>query len=77
MNWKLFNSITKEFFSMRLMAVALFVFLAAIAIATFIESLYGIQAAKILVYNHWWFEILLVYLGLSLISNIVKYRMWQ
>ncbi|NBU48082.1 MAG: hypothetical protein EBS34_11720 [Flavobacteriales bacterium] len=77
MNWKLFNTITKEFFSMRLMAVALFVFLAAIAIATFIESLYGIQATKILVYNHWWFEILLVYLGLSLISNIVKYRMWQ
>lgn len=77
MNWKLINSITKEFFSMRLMAVALFVFLAAIAIATFIESLYGIQATKILVYNHWWFEILLVYLGLSLISNIAKYRMWQ
>ena len=77
MNLTIVNTILKEFFSMRLMALALFVFLAAIAIATFIESLYGIQDAKILVYNHWWFEILLVYLGMSLISNITRYKMWQ
>jgi cytochrome c-type biogenesis protein CcsB len=68
---------SKAFFSMRMMSVAMIVFLVAIAIATFIESANGIQAAKILIYNALWFEILLVYLGMNLISNIVKYRMFQ
>ena len=73
----MFNTFISVFFSLRSASLALIIFWVAIGIATFIESLYGIQAAKILVYNHWWFEILLVYLGLSLISNIAKYRMWQ
>ncbi len=62
---------------MRMMAVAMIVFLVAIAVATFIESANGIQAAKILIYNALWFEILLVYLGMNLISNIFKYQMFQ
>ncbi|MEN9700372.1 MAG: hypothetical protein RLZZ301_1570 [Bacteroidota bacterium] len=62
-------------FSMRWASVGLFAFLAAIGAATFIESLYGIQAAKLLVYNAAWFEGLLLFLALSLISNIVRYKM--
>ena len=67
----------RNFFSMRMMAVAMFVFLIVIAIATFIESAYDIQTARIVVYNAKWFEILLVYLGINLIANIVRYRMFQ
>ena len=39
--------ITKIVFSMRLVSLGLFVFLAAIGIATFIESMHGVQAAKL------------------------------
>lgn len=64
-------------FSMKMMALAMIVFLLAIATATFLESYYDIQAAKIIIYNAKWFEILLLYLGLNLIANIVRYRMFQ
>lgn len=59
------------------MTLGLVVFLVAIGSATFIESTHGIQAAKILIYNAVWFEILLFFLGLNLISNIFKHRMYQ
>ncbi len=59
------DKISRAFFSMGMMALGLFIFLAAIGIATFLESIYDIQTAKIIVYNAKWFEILLVYLGLS------------
>jgi cytochrome c-type biogenesis protein CcsB len=68
---------SRAFFSMRMMATGMIVFLLAIATATFLESAYDIQTAKIIVYNAKWFEILLVYLGLNLIANIFKYNMFQ
>jgi cytochrome c-type biogenesis protein CcsB len=68
---------SRAFFSMKMMTVALFVFLAAIAWATFLESNHDIQTAKIIVYNALWFEILLLYLAMNLIANIFRYRMLQ
>ena len=62
---------------MKAMTLGLVVFLVAIGSATFIESTHGIQAAKILIYNALWFEILLLFLGLNLISNIFKHRMYK
>lgn len=73
----LMERISQAFFSMRMMASAMIVFLVAIAAATLLESQYDIQTAKILVYNAKWFEILLVYLGLNLIANIFRYKMFQ
>lgn len=64
-------------FSMRAMALAMMVFFIAIGTATFIESGYGVQAAKISIYNALWFEILLAYLSVNLIANIFRYRMWM
>ena len=69
--------ITKIVFSMRLVSLGLFVFLAAIGIATFIESMHGVQAAKIVIYNAHWFTVLLVYLSLAMIFNIIHFRMWK
>jgi cytochrome c-type biogenesis protein CcsB len=57
--------------------LALIIFLTSIAAATFIESIYGIQTAKLIVYNATWFELLLIYLCFNLISNIFKHRMFQ
>ena len=62
---------------MRMMALAMLVFLFAIAAGTFLEAQYDIQTAKIIVYNAKWFEILLIYLGLNLIANIIRYQMFQ
>ncbi len=62
---------------MRMMALAMLVFLVAIGMATMIESTYDIQAAKIMIYNATWFEILLIYLVINLIFNIYTHRMFQ
>ncbi len=71
------EKLSRAFFSMRMMTVALIVFLLAIASATFIESVVDIQAAKIIVYNALWFEIVLGYLCLSLIANTFNYQMYK
>ncbi|MCF8329236.1 MAG: cytochrome c biogenesis protein CcsA [Crocinitomicaceae bacterium] len=67
----------KNFFAMRYISMALLLFLLAIGSATFLESIYGIQTAKIVVYNSTWFTLLLIYLSFGLISNIFTYQMWQ
>lgn len=74
---EIMEKFARLFFSMRMMALGMIVFLVAIAIGTFLESAYDIQTAKILVYNALWFELLLVFLGLNLIANINRYKMWQ
>lgn len=71
------NKLLSALFSMRWASVGLIVFLVAIGAATFIESTHGIQAAKILIYNAVWFEGLLLYLALALVSNIFHYQMWK
>ena len=55
-----------------------FLFLAlafSMAAATFIESSYGTQTARALVYNTHWFELLWALLSLNLINNLVKYKL--
>ena len=70
------DKILSTLFSMRWASVGLIAFLLAIGAATFIESIHGIQAAKIIVYNASWFEGLLLYLTLALVSNVFRYKMW-
>jgi len=62
---------------MKMMAVSMVIFAVAIAQATFIESDYGTPASKIAIYNAVWFEILLLHLSITLIVNMVKYKMYQ
>lgn len=70
------DKLLSSLFSMRWASVGLIVFLVAIGAATFIESIHGIQAAKISIYNALWFEGLLLYLVLALVSNIFRYKMF-
>lgn len=67
----------RAFFSIGAMTLGLFAFLIAIGYATFLESMHDTQTAKIIIYNAGWFEALLVYLGLNLIANIFRYKMYQ
>ncbi len=74
---RIMEKFARLFFSMRMMALGMIVFLVSIAVGTFLESAYDIQTAKIIVYNALWFELLLVFLGLNLIANINRYKMWK
>src|SRR5690554_4818834 len=71
------DKIIRGIFSMKAMTVSMVIFAVAIARATFIESDYGTPASKIAIYNATWFEILLLHLCITLIVNIVKYKMYQ
>ena len=60
-------------FSTRFTAVLFFVFASAMGLATFIENDFGTQASKALVYNVWWFELVMLLLAINFIGNIKKY----
>jgi hypothetical protein len=47
-------------FSSRLMAMLFIVFAVAMGVATFIENDFGTQTSKVLVYNTWWFELIML-----------------
>ncbi|MBI2258825.1 MAG: cytochrome c biogenesis protein CcsA [Flavobacteriia bacterium] len=71
------EKIVSALFSMKMMTLGLFLFLSSIALATFLESIFDIQTAKIYVYNALWFEILLLTLCMQLIYSLFKYKLFR
>ena len=69
------KSIKDILFSTKLTAVLLLVFAIAIGYATFVENDYGTPAAKALIFNTRWFELVMVLLTINLIGNIFKYKL--
>lgn len=65
----------KTLFSTRLMAVLFLVFAAAMAVATFVESSYSTETARIYIYNATWFEALMGCFVLNFAGNIVRYKL--
>ena len=63
--------------STRTMAVLLIVYAAAMGYATFVENDYGTPAAKALIYEAKWFEVVMLLLILNFIGNISRYRLWR
>ncbi|NPA46383.1 MAG: cytochrome c biogenesis protein CcsA, partial [Chlorobi bacterium] len=59
------------------MAILFVIFAASMAIATFIESRYGTETARTLVYDAWWFELLMTLGLINLIGNIIRYRLYR
>lgn len=47
------------------------------AVATFIENDFGTSTARVLVYNHIWYEITLVLTMVNMCGIIYKYKMWK
>ncbi len=64
-------------FSTRLMAVLFIGFAIAMASGTFIESKYNTETARILVYNAWWFEAIMVFFVINFFGNIQKYQLYK
>lgn len=58
------------------MAVLLLAFATAMAVGTFVENDYGTPTAKALVYNTFWFEMIMLLLILNFMGNIWRYRLW-
>lgn len=71
MNKKIFSVL----FSTRLMAMLFLTFAVAMATGTFIESKYNTDTARILVYNSWWFEAIMVFFMINFIGNIKRYQL--
>ncbi len=65
------------FVSSRTMAFVLAVFAVSIAAATIIEKYYGTAAARYIVYNAKWFELLLLLGCVNLIGMIVRYKLYR
>jgi len=64
-------------FSTRLTAILFLAFAASMGIATFIENDYGTQSSKALVYNSWWFELIMLIFVVNFIGNIVRFRLYR
>ena len=61
--------------STRLTAFLFISFSLAMAVGTFIESFYGTDASKILVYNAIWFEIMMILFVVNFAYNIKRYSL--
>jgi len=63
-------------FSFSFMGFMLLVMAFSMAIATFVESSYGTEAAQALIYKSLWFEMVLTILAINLAVNFIRYRMY-
>ena len=73
---KLISLLAKGFFSYSFIIVMLFILGAAAGIATFVESTYDVQTARVLIYDAFWYEVVMVALTLSMIGVMYKSKMW-
>ncbi len=60
-----------------LMAMLIIAFGVACAIATFIENDFGTQSARALVYEAWWFELIMLLLAVNFIASIYSRKLYQ
>ena len=71
------RSILRPMFTTRAAGIYILLFAVSIAVATFIENDYGTSAAQKLVYKARWFELLLLLFSITIVVNIVRFRMVQ
>ena len=71
------KKIASILFSTRIMAVLFIIFAIAMAMGTFIESWYSIETARILIYNTWWFEGIMLFLLINFVGNIKRYKLHE
>jgi cytochrome c-type biogenesis protein CcsB len=69
------KKIVSFLFSMLFTVLLLMMFAISIAYATFIENDYGTATAQALIYQAWWFELLLLVGVINLAGSIFKYKL--
>ncbi len=63
--------------SMQTAGMLLLIYGAAIGTATFIENDFGTQAAKAVVYNATWFNILMIFMAIVIVTNVIKSKLYK
>jgi cytochrome c-type biogenesis protein CcsB len=63
--------------SMKLMVVLILIFGAASGVGTFIENDYGVNTSWAVVYASRWFEVVQILLGISILGNIIRFKLYQ
>ena len=53
------------------------IYATVMGLATFIENDYGTTTARTLIYNAFWFELIMILLAINLIGNIIRYKMYE
>ncbi len=74
---KAVKGVVNGFFSIGFMLFLILIFAFSIGFATFIENDFGSETAWAVVYGSKWLEVLMFLLGLNLVGNIIRYRMWK
>jgi len=64
-------------FSMQFSGTLMLIFAGVIGAATFVENDLGTLAARIIVYDSRWFEVLLLIMSISMFGSIFKYKLYQ
>ncbi len=59
------------------MGVLFVIFAMSMAVATFIENDFGSSAAYNMVYNSWWFELILLLLSVNLIGQLIVFKLFK
>lgn len=59
------------------MAFLFIAFALAMAVGTFIESMYSTATARIYIYNARWFELMMLLFVINFIGNINRYKLWK
>ena len=71
------KKIKEILFSTKMMLLLFTLLGAGAAVATFIENDYGTSTARVLVYNHWWYEVVLTLAIVNLSGIIIQRKMWK
>ena len=64
-------------FSMATAGFLLLLFAVSLGFATFIENSYGVEAARAMVYNAWWLELILLLLTANMIANFIRFKLYR
>ena len=60
-----------------LMAFLIIAFAVSSAIATFIENDFGTQAARAIIYNAWWFELIMLLLATNFLTSVFTRKLYS
>ena len=74
---KFIKQISDRIFSTRAAGLYILLFAFFIGLATFIENDYGTNTAQKIIFKSWWFELLLLLFAVSIVMNIIRFRMIQ
>ena len=71
------HKISNSLFSTSAAGLYLILLAAAMGAATFVENDFGTSSAQKVIFKSWWFELLLLLFSITLIVNILRFRMFQ